>query len=136
MTFPKACRCIEWPGAAWLCSGIRPSSEQCTWREQTTQVMVPGSKGPNHMVRNVVIRTVTIFKPAVGTENGTSLIVAPGGAFRFLMIEPEGYDLARRLTKQGITTFVLEYRVAHIPEDDAEMLGFGVTNRFSISHVR
>ena len=100
------------------------------------QVMVPGSKGPNYMVRNVVIPTVTMFKPAVGTEHGTSLIVAPGGAFRFLMIEPEGYDLARRLTKQGITAFVLKYRVAHMPEDNAEMLGFGMTNRFSISHVR
>ncbi|MCS7187401.1 MAG: alpha/beta hydrolase fold domain-containing protein, partial [Armatimonadota bacterium] len=50
------------------------------------------------------------------------VIVAPGGAFYFLAIDKEGYDVARLLTKWGITAFVLKYRLAHTPEDDAEML--------------
>jgi acetyl esterase/lipase len=76
------------------------------------------------MVRNVVIPTVTMFKPAAGTANGTALIVAPGGAFSFLMIDYEGYDMARWLAQQEVTAFVLKYRVAHTPENDADMAPF------------
>jgi acetyl esterase/lipase len=60
-----------------------------------------------------------MFKPPAGT----ALIVAPGGAFRFLMMDKEGYDLARWLTPQGVTAFVLRHQLAHKPEDD-EMLAF------------
>jgi hypothetical protein len=74
-------------------TGVPLGSEKWNWHEQTMQV--PGFTGPNGMVRNVVIPTVTMFKPAAGTANGTSLIVAPGGAFRFLMMDKEGYDMAR-----------------------------------------
>jgi hypothetical protein len=75
--------------AVWPGSGVPPGSEGWAWREQTMQA--PQSTNPNRMVRNVVIPTVTRFKPAVGTSNGTAIIVAPGGAFHFLMMDHEGY---------------------------------------------
>lgn len=106
-----------WPG-----EGIPPSSEKWTWHEQAMQP--PQSLIPNEMVRNVVIPTLTMFKPAADTANGTALIVAPGGAFHFLMMYHEGYDVARWLTKLGVTAFVLKYRVQHTPENDADMLDF------------
>ncbi len=110
--------------AIWPGTGVPPGSEEWTWHEQTMQVPMFGSTAPTTMVRNVVIPTVTIFKPAAGTANGTSLIVAPGGAFRFLMMDAEGYDIARWLTQLGVTAFVLRYRVAHMLENDADMLAF------------
>lgn len=103
-------------------SGVPPGSEKRTWHEQSIQS--PGSAVPNRMVRNVVIPTVTMFKPAAGTANGTAMIVAPGGAFTFLMVDYEGYDMARWLAQRGITAFVLRYRVAHSPEDDQEIFPF------------
>ena len=105
-------------------NGIPPSSEKWTWHEQTMQVPMSGSTALTTMVRNVVLPTLTLFQPATGTANGTSLLVAPGGAFRFLMMDSEGYDMARWLTQLGVTAFVLRYRVAHMPEDDTEMLAF------------
>ena len=108
--------------AIWPGSGVATGSEKWTWHEQTMEA--PGSKVPNRMVRNVVIPTVTMFKPGAGSTNGTALIVAPGGAFSFLMVDYEGYDMARWLTQQGITAFVLKYRLAHTPENDADMLAF------------
>jgi hypothetical protein len=75
--------------AIWRGSGVPPGSEKWTWHEQ--QMEMPGSTKPTRMVRNVVIPTVTMFKPAAGAANGTALIVAPGGAFSFLMIDYEGY---------------------------------------------
>src|SRR3954447_10817156 len=97
-----------WPGAA-------PGSETWDWREQLS-----GQVG-NRMVRNVVTPTLTMYKPATGQANGASLIIAPGGAFRFLMVDYEGIDMARWLVERGVTAFVLKYRVMHTPEDDAGM---------------
>ncbi len=110
--------------AIWPGTGVPPGSEEWTWHEQTMQVPMPGSTAATRMVRNVVIPTVTMFNPAVGTANGTSLIVAPGGAFRFLTMDSEGYDMAHWLTQLGVTAFVLRYRVAHMPENDVDMLAF------------
>ncbi len=78
---------------------------------------------PNTMVRNVVTPTLTMFKPE-GAANGASVIVAPGGAFRFLMVDYEGSDVARWLAHHGITAFVLKYRVMHTPEKDSDMPAF------------
>src|SRR4051812_6702157 len=73
------------------------------------------------MVRNVVTPSLTMYKPAAGKANGTSVIIAPGGAFRFLMVDYEGVNLARWLTARGVTAFVLRYRVIHTPEEEAAM---------------
>lgn len=83
-----------------------------------------GSTAPTTIVRNVVIPTVTMFQPAADTANGTSLLVAPGGAFRFLTMDTEGYDMARWLTQLGVTVFILRYRVAHMSKNDTDMLAF------------
>lgn len=106
-----------WPG-----TGIPPGSEKWTWHEQTMQV--PDFSTPNQMVRNVVVPTLTMFKPPAGTANGTAIIVAPGGAFHFLMMGHEGYDVAHWLTNLGVTAFVLKYRVQRTPENDADMPAF------------
>jgi acetyl esterase/lipase len=103
-------------------TGVPPGSEKWTWHEQSIQA--PGSAASNRMVRNVVIPTVTMFKPAAGSGNGTAMIVAPGGAFTFLMVDYEGYDMARWLAKRGVIAFVLRYRVAHSPEKDSEFFPF------------
>ncbi len=92
-----------------------PGSENWTWHEQTE------TRNGNRMVRNVVTPTLTMYKPAAGKSNGTSVIIAPGGAFQFLMIDYEGVDMARWLVQRGITAFVLKYRVMRTPEDASEM---------------
>jgi acetyl esterase/lipase/phospholipase/lecithinase/hemolysin len=97
-----------WPGTP-------PGSENWTWREQSE------NRGGNRMVRNVVNPTLTMYKPASGKANGASVIIAPGGAFRFLMVDYEGVDMARWLIERGVTAFVLKYRVMHTPEDAAGM---------------
>ncbi|WDF77202.1 alpha/beta hydrolase [Mucilaginibacter sp. KACC 22773] len=107
--------------AIYPAHGIPPGSEKWNWHEQSSQAL--GDK----MVRNVVIPTVTVFEPAAGTANGTAVIVAPGGAFHFLMMENEGYQMARWLSKLGIKAFVLKYRVQHTPADDTEWRKFSAT---------
>lgn len=53
---------VIWPG-----SGIPPGSELWNWHEQAMQP--PHSTVPNEMVRNVVVPTVTMFKPAADTAS-------------------------------------------------------------------
>ena len=103
-----------WPG-----EGNPPGSEAWDWRERTTQV--PWLDEPKLYARNIVVPTVTVQRPAPGTSNGTAAIIAPGGAFHFLMMEHEGHDVARWLATLGITTFVLKYRLLRTPDDDVEM---------------
>jgi len=106
-----------WPG-----DGIPPGSESWAWTERTSQV--PWTAIPRLYARNVVVPTVTVHRPATGTANGTALVVAPGGAFHFLMMEHEGHDVARWLTQFGLTVLVLKYRLMRTPDDDAQMLDF------------
>lgn len=98
--------------------GTPPGSEDWKWHEQS------GTRGGNRMVRNVVTPTLTMYKPASGKANGASVIIAPGGAFRFLMVDYEGVDMARWLAERGVTAFVLKYRLMHTPEDEAEMSSY------------
>jgi len=104
-----------WPGGA-------PGSEDWDWQERTAPV--PWGARHWRYARNVVQPTVTVFRPPAGKANGTAMVVAPGGAFHFLMLEHEGYDMARWLNGLGVTAFVLKYRLARTPDTDADMLAF------------
>ena len=67
--------------------------------------------------RNVTEATLTPFLPAPGKASGAAVIVAPGGGFRTLSMENEGWDVARALAKRGVAAFVLKYRLNQTPAD-------------------
>jgi acetyl esterase/lipase len=69
------------------------------------------------VVTNVTKPTLTVFKPAPETRNGTAVVVCPGGGFMALSITSEGNDVAKYLAARGVTAFVLKYRLAHTGED-------------------
>ena len=71
--------------------------------------------------RNVTVATLTPFLPDPSKANGTAIIVAPGGGFRTLSMENEGWDVAKALAKRGVAAFVLKYRLNQTP---AEMPAF------------
>ena len=63
------------------------------------------------MSRNISKATLTPFFPEKGKANGTVVIVAPGGGYRWLSMGNEGWEVAEALAKKGITAFVLKYRL-------------------------
>ncbi|MFZ5496307.1 MAG: alpha/beta hydrolase [Verrucomicrobiota bacterium] len=67
------------------------------------------------MVRNVSTATLTPFLPDPGKANGTAVIVAPGGGFRWLSINNEGWKIAKALNERGVAAFVLKYRLQPTP---------------------
>lgn len=108
--------------AIWPVRGLPEDSESQNWHEKTMQA--PGWESPCPMARNVAIPTLTMFQPAKKSGPGTAMIVCPGGAFHFLMMDYEGYDVARWLAGLGIAAFVLKYRLQRTPDEDDEMEAF------------
>ncbi|MBN2174704.1 MAG: alpha/beta hydrolase [Bacteroidales bacterium] len=68
------------------------------------------------MARNITTATLTPFLPEPGKANGAAVIVAPGGGYLWLSMGNEGWEVAEALAKQGITAFVLKYRLNPTPE--------------------
>jgi len=76
----------------------------------------PGSGGPTGPLRekdgvisNVAVPFLEAFVPAV--PNGAAMLVAAGGGLTGISQASEAYPAARWLTDQGITAFVLTYRL-------------------------
>jgi acetyl esterase/lipase len=92
-----------WPGAA-------PGTEDWTGPEEESDADIP-AVGRVHVVTNVTIPTVTVFRPPAGRASGTAMLVVPGGAFRALGWDLDGTEAAQWLAARGITAFVLRYRV-------------------------
>lgn len=60
-------------------------------------------------VRGVVRPRLAVFRPAI--PNGSAVLVAPGGGYRWVVVDKEGYEIGRWLSARGWTVFVLFYRL-------------------------
>jgi len=67
--------------------------------------------------RNVTVATLRPFLPEPSKATGAAVIIAPGGGFRTLSMENEGWIVARALAAQGVAAFVLKYRLNQTPAD-------------------
>nr|WP_245841817.1 alpha/beta hydrolase [Sphingomonas lenta] len=100
------------PGAIALNTGPLPGViAQESWHRQYGSVFA----------RNVTVATLTPFPPDRARATGAAVIVAPGGGFRTLSMENEGWNVARALAAKGVAAFVLKYRLNQTP---ADMAGF------------
>ncbi len=54
---------------------------------------------------------MAVFRPA--RPNGAAVLITPGGGYNWVVIDKEGYEMARLLAARGITAFVLFYRLPH-----------------------
>jgi acetyl esterase/lipase len=54
---------------------------------------------------------ITVFFPDKQNENKTAVLVCPGGGYTHLAFEKEGIKIAKWLNENGVTAFVLKYRL-------------------------
>ncbi|CAN5147313.1 alpha/beta hydrolase [soil metagenome] len=114
------------PTAIVLDTGALPgAAAREAWHRQYNSVFV----------RNVTVATLTPFLPDPAKATGAAVIVAPGGGFRTLSMENEGWDVARALADKGVAAFVLKYRLNPTP---ADMPGFerSMAEMFSTTEPR
>lgn len=96
------------PQAIELGTGALPGATASeTWHRQY------GSR----FARNVTIATLTPFLPDPAKATGAAVVVAPGGGFRTLSMDNEGWDVAKALADRGVAAFVLKYRLNQTPQD-------------------
>jgi len=62
------------------------------------------------------------FFPEKDKSNRTAVIICPGGSYCYLGIKQEGYEVAKKLTEQGFTAFVLRYRVGMYSAQHPDMI--------------
>jgi len=55
---------------------------------------------------------LTVMRPE--RPNGASMLLVPGGGYKWAVVDKEGLDVARPFAAAGVTCFVLRYR---LPED-------------------
>ncbi|MFY0598218.1 MAG: alpha/beta hydrolase [Cyclobacteriaceae bacterium] len=91
------------------------AAENVVWENEENEYF---SKIWNSTAANNVSKpTLLVYKPSSEKRNGTSVIIAPGGGMYALSIENEGYSLAKWLNDNGITVFVLKYRLVPTGKD-------------------
>jgi acetyl esterase/lipase len=76
----------------------QPDTEQ--WEQYFGQVMV----------RNVTRPAIYPVLPDPKVANGKAVIIVPGGGYKFVSMDSEGFRVADRLAAAGYTAFILKYR--------------------------
>ncbi len=102
LAFPDPAETIDlWPGEAPGAPASPPVEEV---RERSTD---PSFN--DRIVLHVRRPRMTVFRP--DRPNGGAVLLMPGGGYSWVVIDKEGYEMARWLAARGITVFVLFYRL-------------------------
>lgn len=78
--------------------------------EAETDLPAHGNGDNVQRTTNVSRPTVTVF-PARGTTRSAAILICPGGAYNYVVMNKEGSEIAAWLNSIGITGIVLKYRV-------------------------
>jgi acetyl esterase/lipase len=90
-----------WPGAAPGAPSTLPVE---TVNERSTDPQLT-----DRAVVGVSRPRMAVFRPSV--PNGAAVLVMPGGGYRWVVVDKEGYELGHWLSARGFTVFVLFYRL-------------------------
>ncbi len=68
------------------------------------------SDKPNRILR-VSQPTLSVYLPAAEKKTGAAVLICPGGGYRRLAVDIEGYEIAGWLNSLGIAGIILKYRL-------------------------
>lgn len=108
-------------GAAALPAGAQPPAEVLPlWPGEppggagvtVEERVVERNRSPTGLqdryVQHVRRPTLTVFRP--DRPNGASLLIAPGGGYKWVVMDKEGYECGERFARAGLTVYVMSYR--------------------------
>jgi len=78
--------------------------------EQTTERSSDGLIA-DRAVLGITVPRMAVFRP--DRPNGAAVLLMPGGGYNHVVVDKEGYEMARWLTARGFTAFVLFYRLPY-----------------------
>lgn len=90
------------------------------------QIPVPRPTPRPQFLRGIAEPIVGVYRPT--RPDGRAMLILPGGGYGFVSIVNEGIQIAERFVREGITCFVLAYRLpregwsdpADVPLQDAQ----------------
>lgn len=91
-----------WPGSA-------PGDGSVILREEVVERPLSPGGLRDRIIKGVRRPTLTIFEPA--RPNGVSLLMTPGGGYKWVVMDKEGYECAERFAAAGVTVYVASYRL-------------------------
>lgn len=75
-----------------------------TVQERSTDALVT-----DRAVAGISAPRMAVFRP--DRPNGAAVLITPGGGYRWVVVDKEGYEMGRWLAARGFTAFVLFYRL-------------------------
>jgi acetyl esterase/lipase len=121
-------------GKTWMCAGVLGVASLALAEPQVVQVWPEGkvplktsdepekvnpSKDDIVRITNVNEPTLTVFPAKDAGKPNPAVMVCPGGGYGILAWNHEGTEMAEWLNGQGISAFVLKYRVPGNQRDAA-----------------
>jgi len=104
MTFPDPTETIDlWPAP--------PARSATTLLVETARERSTDSAYNDRYVSGISRPRMAVFRPA--KPDGSAVLITPGGGYNWVVIDKEGYEMARWLAARGTTVFVLFYRLPH-----------------------
>ncbi|MFH1744314.1 MAG: alpha/beta hydrolase, partial [bacterium] len=104
----------------WIASASIAAETSAATTELLWPNGAPGAFGDQDTDKPSLI----IYPAPEETATGVAIVVCPGGGYGGLAINHEGHDVARWLNSEGISAFILKYRVAPyrhpVPLQDAQ----------------
>lgn len=89
-----------------LYDGSVPNSKE----SEVIEVAPPANDGTPR-VSGVTSPQIIAFFPEKNNNTGKAVIIFPGGGYSVLAIDHEGYAIAKRLNEEGVSAFVVKYRL-------------------------
>ncbi|MCC6682872.1 MAG: alpha/beta hydrolase [Phycisphaeraceae bacterium] len=65
----------------------------------------------NRVIFDIAHPTLTVFLPGQPDAKRPAIVICPGGGYRGVVIDREGFRIADRLSRAGMACFVLKYRL-------------------------
>ena len=93
-----------------LYQGIIPGSIPCNIPEHSF-IDTSWNKNGILIIEKVTTPTLTIYLPPKEKQNGTAVLICPGGGYSIIAAGHEGIDVAKAFNEIGVTAFVLKYRI-------------------------
>lgn len=101
-----------------LWQGVPPGSgaimdtleEQIVERSETPDII------RDRFVAGITRPRLLVFEPE--TPTGAAMLMIPGGGYQRVVLDKEGFESAERFNEDGVTVFVLVYRLPHEGHDN------------------
>jgi acetyl esterase/lipase len=97
-----------------LYEGEVPNAKPCSEKDHEF-IDTTWNKNGILIVDHITKPTLTIYQAPKEKNNGTAVVICPGGGYSILAAGHEGSEVAQQFNKAGITAFVLRYR---LPKDE------------------